>query len=319
MSETIMKKERDCIPKTNRNSKIIKKILMNKWLYIFLIPGMLLIIVFDYLPMYGIVIAFKDFNLIKGIWGSDWIGFKNFQYLFKSHDFYNILFNSLWFSILRLICGFPAPILLALMLNEIRNVTYKRTVQTVLYLPHFISWVVIAGMVINILSPSTGIVNHIIKSMGGEAIPFLQKPEFFRAIVIAAEIWKEAGWGTIIYLAAMAGIDSEMYEASTIDGASRLQKIIYITIPGIMSTIVVLLILRMGSLLRNGFEQIFLLYNPLVYQVADVFETYTYRVGISEGRFSFASAVGIFQSVVGLVLIFTSNKLAKKVGEGGLW
>lgn len=302
-----------------KHSIAIKKILVNKWLYIFLIPGMLQIIIFDYIPMYGIIIAFKNFSFVKGIWGSEWIGFKNFQYLFQSKDFFMILGNSLTFSILRLLWGFPAPILLALMLNEIGNVKYKRTIQTALYLPHFISWVVVAGMIINILSPTYGVINHSIKFFGGQAIPFLQKPEFFRTIVISAEIWKGAGWGTIIYLAAMAGIDSEMYEAALIDGASRIQRIVYITIPSIMSTVVVVLILRMGSVLRNGFEQIFLLYNPMVYDVADVFETYTYRVGIMEGRFSYSTAVGIFQSVVGLVLIYTSNKLAKKVGEGRLW
>jgi len=269
--------------------------------------------------MYGVLIAFKNFNIVKGIWKSPWIGFDNFKYLFTSKEFYSILKNSILISLYRIMWGFPAPIILALMLNEVRHVHYKRVVQTILYLPHFISWVVMVGIVNNFLSPSTGIINYILKSITGTTIAFLQKPEYFRSILVITDIWKEAGWGTIVYLAAMTSIDSGLYEAAIIDGANRLQRIRYITIPGIASTIIVLLILRMGSILRNGFEQIFLLYSPLVYEVADVFETYTYRVGIREGRFSYATAVGMFQSVVGLILILTTNKIAKKYGEGGLW
>jgi putative aldouronate transport system permease protein len=215
--------------------------------------------------------------------------------------------------------GFPVPIILALMLNEVKNIYYKKTIQTILYLPHFISWVVIVGIVYNFLSPSTGIINHIIKLFGGEPIAFLQEEKYFRSILVISDIWKGSGWGTIIYLAAISGIDESLYEAAIIDGATRMQRIRYVTIPGIMSTIIVLLILRSGSILRNGFEQIFLMYSPLVYDVADVFETYTYRVGLREGRFSYATAVGMFQSIVGLILIWTTNRLSRKFGEGGLW
>jgi putative aldouronate transport system permease protein len=278
-----------------------------------------MLFVFHYLPMYGVLVAFQDFNMFKGFFESTWVGFKNFAFLFNSSDFYMILKNSLVFSFMRLAWGFPAPILIALMLNELGKQRYKKIIQTTIYLPHFISWVVIAGIVMNTLSPDSGIVNYIIKEMGGKPVLFLQDQNLFRWIIIVTEIWKEAGWGTIIYLAAIAGIDAEMYEAAYIDGASRLQRIIHITLPSISSTIIVLLILRMGHVLRNGFEQIFLLYSPMVYQVADVFETYTYRIGISEGRVSFATAVGVFQSLVGLVLILLTNKLAKKYGEGGLW
>ncbi|AEE95923.1 ABC transporter permease [Mahella australiensis] len=306
--------------KTNSWQSFVRYFMQNKWLYILLIPGMAFFIIFNYIPMYGIVIAFKDFDVVKGIGASPWIGLENFRYLFKSQDFYEVFRNSLLISLYRLIWGFPAPILLAIMLNEVKNITFKRTVQTIVYLPHFISWVVIAGIVFNFLSPSNGIINYIITEVfGGKAIPFLQKPEYFRSIIVISDIWKETGWGTIIYLAAMAGIDPELYEAAIMDGASRMQRIRYITLPGIIGTITVLFILRMGSVLRNGFEQIFLLYNPLVYEVADVFETYTYRVGLLEGRFSYSTAVGIFQSVIGLILILTTNKLAKKYGEGGLW
>lgn len=294
--------------------------LRNKWLYILLIPGMLYILIFRYIPMYGIIIAFKEFDLVKGIWNSPWIGLENFKYLLSFPDFYDIFKNSILISIYRLAWGFPAPILLALMLNEVRNQKYKKLVQTVVYLPHFISWVVIAGMIYNILSPTGGLLNYIIVDIfGGDAVAFLQQPLYFRSIIVISDIWKEAGWGTIIYLAAMSSIDSEIYEAAKIDGAGRIQRIWHITIPGIMTTVVVLLILRMGSVLRNGFEQIFMLYNPLVYEVADVFETFTYRVGMIDGRFSFATAVGVFQSIVGLLLIYASNRLAKKYGDGGLW
>ncbi len=298
---------------------LLSYVLKNKLLYIMLIPGMAFLFVFNYIPMYGVSIAFKDFNIVKGIWQSPWVGLDNFVYLFRSRDFYVIFRNSILISIYRLFWGFPVPIILALMLNEIRNIYYKKTIQTILYLPHFISWVVIVGIVYNFLSPSTGIVNYVIQAMGGQSVAFLQKEEYFRSILVITDIWKEAGWGTIIYMAAIAGIEVSIYEAAVIDGATRVQRIRYVTIPGIMSTIVVLLILRTGSILRNGFEQVFLMYSPLVYDVADVFETYTYRVGLREGRFSYATAVGMFQSVIGFILILTTNKIAKKYGEGGLW
>ena len=284
-----------------------------------LIPGLASLILFHYIPMYGISMAFQDFNVVKGFFRSPWIGFDNFAYLLKSREFYAILRNSILISLYRMFWGFPVPIILALMLNEVKNIYYKKTIQTILYLPHFISWVVIVGIVYNFLSPSTGIINHIIKLFGGEPIAFLQEEKYFRSILVISDIWKGSGWGTIIYLAAISGIDESLYEAAIIDGATRMQRIRYVTIPGIMSTIIVLLILRSGSILRNGFEQIFLMYSPLVYDVADVFETYTYRVGLREGRFSYATAVGMFQSIVGLILIWTTNRLSRKFGEGGLW
>lgn len=290
----------------------------NKWLYFLVMPGILYLLIFNYIPMFGIVIAFKDFNFVKGIWGSSWIGFDNFERLFRSKDFYIVLKNSILLSFYRLIWGFPFPILVALLLNEIKNMTFKKVTQTVMYLPHFISWVVVSGMIINFLAPS-GAINYIVQMLGGKSVSFLQKPEYFRSIVVAAGIWKEVGWGTIVYLAAMAGIDQEMYEAAYIDGANRIQRILYITLPSILPTIFVLLILNMGNVLRNGFEQIFLLYNPMVYSVADVFETYTYRIGLQSGRYSYSAAVGIFQSVVGLILITVTNKIAKRMGQSTLY
>lgn len=307
------------VKKALANESFLRYLSKNKSLYILLIPGMLYLIIFRYVPMYGILIAFKDFDVVKGIWGSAWVGMKNFQYLFSFPDFYVVLKNSILISIYRILWGFPAPVIMAVMLNEIKNMTYKRTVQTIIYLPHFISWVVIAGIIINFLSPTDGAVNYLIQMFGGTPVAFLQKPEYFRSVIVISDIWKETGWGTIIYLAAINGINEELYESAYIDGANKLQRIWYITLPGIMSTIVVMLILRMGSVLRNGFEQIFLLYNSMVYQVADVFETFTYRIGIIEGRYGFATSVGIFQSVVGLIFILLTNRLAKKYGDGGLW
>lgn len=320
MASTEVKKNQSMYTeKSNSKKSLWEYLFKHKWLYIMLIPGMTFLFIFKYIPMYGIVIAFKDFNIVKGIWQSPWVGLDNLRYLFKSRDFYIILRNSILISLYRLFWGFPVPVILALLLNEVRHIRYKRTIQTILYLPHFISWVVIVGIVYNFLSPSTGIINHIIKMFGKEPIAFLQRQEYFRSILVITDIWKEAGWGTIIYLAAITSIDENLYEAAIIDGATRLQRVRYITIPGIMSTIVVLLILRSGSILRNGFEQIFLMYSPLVYDVADVFETYTYRVGLQEGRFSYATAVGMFQSIVGLILIWVTNAFARKYGEGGLW
>ncbi len=294
-------------------------VLRNPWLYILMIPGVLFMLIFRYVPMYGIIIAFKEFNLVKGIFNSPWVGFSNFAYLFQSEAFQRVFRNSVLISFYRLAFAFPVPIIMAIMLSEVRGIVFKRVVQTIVYLPHFISWVVIAGIMQNLLSPSTGVVNIIIKAFGGEAIAFLQETKYFRSVIVVSDIWKEAGWGTIIYLAAIVGIDTQLYEAAIIDGANRIQRIWYVTIPGILTTIVVILILRMGYILRNGFEQIFLLYNPIVMEVADVFETYTYVVGIREGRFSFATAVGLFQSVIGLVFILLTNRFAKKYGEGGLW
>lgn len=286
-----------------------------KWLYLFLIPGLTYLLVFKYIPMFGIVIAFKDFSLIRGIWASPWIGLDNFIYLFESNDFYKVLRNSLMLSLCQIVFGFPAPIVLAVMLNEVRNVMFKRVTQTVLYLPHFISWVVLAGMIINFLSPSTGPINAILKSLGHEPITFLLLPEYFRTILVSAEVWKSVGWGTIIYLAAMTGIDPSLYESAKMDGASRTQQIRHITLPGIASTVSVLLILQMGYILDNGFEQVYLLYNPSTYEVADVFETYTYRIGLMDGRLSFAAAVGLFKAVVGLALVLVANRIARLFGN----
>ncbi len=290
-----------------------------KYLYILLIPCVLYYVIFHYVPMYGIVIAFKDFNFSKGIMGSAWVGFENFRYMFGLSTFYTVFLNSLSLSFLRVIFGFPAPILLALMINEMNGVVYKRVIQTVVYLPHFISWVVMGGIIINFLSPTWGIVNHALERFGFEKIFFMAKTEYFRPIIVISDIWKGAGWGTIIYLAAISGISPDIYEAALMDGANKFQRLWHITLPSIRSTIVTLLILRMGQIMGNGFEQIYVLQNAQNTAVSEVFETYTYKVGLISGRFSFSATVGLFTSVIGMILIFTTDRLAKLIGEAGLY
>lgn len=282
----------------------------NFWLYLFLIPGIIYMYLFKFRPVYGLQIAFKDFSLVKGIWDSEWIGFQNFVALFKSVSFGRVFRNSIVTSILRLLWGFPMPIILALALNEMRHAGYKRTAQTVLYLPHFVSWVVIAGMLTGLLSQSTGVINSIIEACGGEKIAFLTSPKWFRTVLIVSEIWKEAGWGTIVYLAALSGIDPALYEAATMDGANRWQRMKYITLPCILGTVTIMLIMRLGTVLNNGFEQIWLLQNSINRDVAEVLETYSYQVGLREGRYSFATAIGLFQSVIGCIMVFASNYIS---------
>lgn len=290
-----------------------------KYLYILLIPCVLYFFIFNYIPMYGVIMAFKDFNFAKGILGSPWVGLDNFRYMFGLSDFYTVFWNSFYLGILRLLFGFPFPILLALFLNEMRNLVFQRVSQTIIYLPHFISWVVIGGILVNFLSPTWGVVNIFLVKLGLDPIFFLADPDYFRPIVILSSIWKESGWGSIIYLAAIAGINSELYEAASIDGAGRLKKLWYITLPGIKSTIVVLFLLRLGQIMGNGFEQIFVLQNPMNLDVSEVFETYAYRVGILGGRFSFGTTVGLFTSVIGLIFLLIGNTIAKLFKEEGIW
>lgn len=290
-----------------------------KYLYILLIPCVVYFFIFNYIPMYGVIMAFKDFNFAKGILGSPWVGLDNFRYMFGLSDFYQVFWNSFYLGILRLVFGFPFPILLALFLNEMRSLIFQRVSQTIIYLPHFISWVVIGGILVNFLSPTWGVVNIFLGKFGFDPIFFLADTDYFRPIVILSSIWKESGWGSIIYLAAIAGINSELYEAASIDGAGRLKKLWYITLPGIKSTIVVLFLLRLGQIMGNGFEQIFVLQNPMNLSVSEVFETCAYRVGILGGRFSFGTTVGLFTSVIGLIFLLIGNAIAKLFKEEGIW
>lgn len=290
-----------------------------RYLYLMLLPAILYFLIFNYAPMYGVLIAFKDFNFRQGIMGSSWIGFDNFKYMFELDNFYSVFRNSMVLSICRIIFTFPIPIILALFLNDIKNARFQKTLQTLFYLPHFVSWVVIGSILVNFLSPTNGVINNIIQSFGGEPIFFLAEKKYFVPIVILTSIWKDSGWSTIIYLAAITGISGEMYEAAKIDGANKLQQLRYITFPCIKPTIVTMLILRLGSIMNNGFEQIFILQNSMNLSVSEVFETYTYRLGMLNGRYSFATTLGLFTSVIGVIFLLTSNQIAKKLGEDGIW
>jgi putative aldouronate transport system permease protein len=269
--------------------------------------------------MYGIVIAFKDYNLFDGIGDSPWVGFRYFRQFFESMFFWRLLRNTFLISFYDLIFGFPAPVILALLFNELKNGPFKKTVQTISYLPHFISTVIIVSMFVEFLSPSRGLVNNIIALFGGSRVYFLGDPKYFRTVYTIMNIWRGVGWGTIIYLAALTGINPELYEAAIIDGSNRFQQVFHVTIPGIMSTLIIMLIFRVGDLLSVGSEAIILMYNPVIYETADVISSYVYRRGLVDAQYSFAAAVGLFNSVVGLVLIGVTNALAKRYSETSLW
>jgi putative aldouronate transport system permease protein len=299
--------------------KGLDKTLRADWLlYLFLLPGIAYFIIFKYLPMYGIIIAFQDYSPFRGISGSEFVGLKHFIRFFTDDEFATVFRNTLLISLYKLVFGFPVPILLALMLNEVRVGWFKKTTQTLLYIPHFFSWVIFGGIVIQVLS-STGIVNSVLHRFGLEPVLFLGHKEYFRSIVVISDIVKESGWASIVYLAAIAGVDPSLYEAARMDGARKWQEIWHVTLPGIRSTVMIMLILRLGSVLELGVQQVLMLYNPLVYDVGDIIDTYVYRVGLTEQKYSFATAVGLFQSVVGLLLIYISNGLSKRFGGGGLW
>ena len=300
-------------------SAIARRLKKDKWMYILLLPGLLYFLIFKYVPMWGALIAFKNYQPFTGFWGSEWVGFEHFRNFFQNPDFFKLLRNTLLLSLYNLLFFFPAPIVLALLLNEIRISFYKRTIQTLIYVPHFISMVIVASITYVLLTTQGGVVNQFIESRGGTPIDFLADPDWFRPLIILQTIWKECGWGTIIFLAALAGVDVEQYEAAIVDGANRWRQMWHITLPSIRSTIIILLILRMGDVLENGFEQIYLMTNALNREVADVFDTYVYFMGITQGSFSYSTAVGLFKSLVGVVLVFGSNWLAKKFGQSGIY
>ena len=290
----------------------------SKGVYLLVLPVLIWYGVFMYGPMYGAIIAFKDFVPTEGIWNSPWVGMKNFIEFFKSYYFVRLLSNTLLISLYGLIFTFPAPIILALLLNELKYDKFKRVVQTITYIPHFISIVVICGMIIEFVQEG-GPIPTIIKFFGGSAQNLLLLPGAFKPIYITSDVWQQIGWGSIIYLAALSGIDPELYEAAEIDGASRWKQTWHVTIPCIMSTIMIMLLLRIGQIMNVGFEKIMLLYNPGIYSTSDVISTYVYRRGIQQAGYSYASAVGLFNSVVSCLLVIGANKLSKKFTEVGLW
>ncbi len=307
------------VKKKNSKNNSLKYFKQHKWLYIMLIPGALYFLIFRYVPMGGIVIAFQQYSPFTGIFGSKFVGLTHFQNFFKGSDFWMLLKNTLGISILSLLFYFPAPIILALLLNEIRCQTYKRLVQTFIYIPHFISWVIVASLTYNLFNINDGIINQIIESIIGHTIDFLALPEYFRALIVGQSIWKETGYGTIIFLAALAGVDMELYEAARVDGAGRWRLMWHITLPAIKGTIIIMLILRVGSILNTGYEQIFLMRNSLNVSVAEVFDTYIYQKGITNAQYSYSTAAGLFKSVVGMIMVLGSNWIAKKSGETGIY
>ncbi|WP_453991042.1 ABC transporter permease [Bacillus nitroreducens] len=291
-----------------------------KILYLLLIPFITWYILFQYKPMMGLIIAFQDYSVFKGIAGSEFVGFKNFIDFFGGDYFWRTFRNTLLIGIYGLIFAFPAPILLALLLNEVKNKYFRSTVQTLTYLPYFVSTVVVVGIVINFLSPSTGVVNMFIEKLGFERIYFLTQPEYFRTIyILTMEIWKTIGYTAIVYIAAIAGVNPSLYEAATMDGASRIKQMFHITIPSILPTIMIMLILNIGNILSVGYEAIILLYQPSTYETADVISTYVYRAGLQNGQYDIATVADLFNAVVGLILVIGANKLSKKLTNNGLW
>lgn len=305
-----------------KKSKIVvtlKQYIKYKYLTALLLPSIAWFIVFKYIPIYGLQIAFKRFMILKGIWGSPWVGFDNFRMVFNLPGFWAAVKNTIIISSLNFIFGFPMPIILALLINEIRIPWYKRTVQSLSYLPHFISWIILAGLFKQFLSPSIGPINQLLKAIGMEPIYFLADPKWFRWVLVITNIWKGVGWGSIVYLAAISNIDPTMYEAAIIDGAGKFKQIRYITIPSLAPVITIMLILNAGNLINDNFDQIFNLINGAVYNVANVIGILTYEMGLKNLRYAEATAVGLFRNLISLGLVVTANFLAKKVNEYGIW
>lgn len=297
----------------------LKKILQSWQLYAFVLPAFLFFLIFSYVPMYGVIIAFKDYMPSLGIFGSPWVGFKHFQRFFDSYYFWDLIKNTLGISVYSLIVGFPLPIILALALNEAKDGIFKKFTQTVTYAPNFISVVVMVGMMISFLSPSTGIINHLLEFLGFNRIAFTTDPRWFKTIYVLSGVWQGTGWGSVIYLAALSGVDTQLHEAATVDGASRLQRIFYINLPTIIPTMVILLIMNVGSLMAMGYEKILLLQNPLNMESSNVIATFVYRQGLLDAQYSYAAAVGLFNSVINAILLIVVNKISRKVSEVSLW
>ncbi|WP_138493371.1 ABC transporter permease [Paenibacillus pinistramenti] len=284
-------------------------------------PGIIFIFIFSYIPMYGVVMAFQQYDIFSGIWKSPWVGFMHFRMFFEAPEFWNVMRNTLVISLLKLVITFPAPIILALMLNEIGSMTFKRFIQTVSYLPYFLSWVIVSGFVFSLLSVDNGTVNYLLERMGliSEPVNFLAVPKYFWSILVSVNVWKDVGFASIVYLAAIAGVDPTLYEAASIDGASRFKQIYLITLPSIAPIIIIFMILAIGNLLSAGFEDILLLAtNPILRPYSDVIDTYVYRVGILNARFSYATAVGLFKAGISVILLVSANKIARRAGVS-LW
>ncbi|MCM1045435.1 MAG: ABC transporter permease subunit [Candidatus Gastranaerophilales bacterium] len=303
-----------------KRKSTLQYVIQHKWLYLLLLPGFLYFILFRYIPMGGLVIAFKEYSPFIGIWDSPWVGFQQFTKFFSNNDFTKLLVNTLGISLLQLVFYFPAPIILSLFLNEVRHSGYKRLVQTLVYIPHFVSWVIVASLTYQLFNVSDGVFNVIYKAIsGGQTFDILQKSSTFWGLIVGQDIWRETGYGTIVFLAALSGVDQELYEAARVDGAGRWRLMWHITLPAIRGTIVMMLIMRVGGILNTGYEQIFLMRNDLNLARSEVFDTYIYQKGLRSGQYSFSSAAGMFKSVVGMIMVLTADRVAKLFGESGLY
>ncbi|MGG1516686.1 ABC transporter permease subunit [Paenibacillus oryzisoli] len=302
-----------------RLRKGLRRVWKFKLLYLLLLPALVWVIIFDYLPLYGISIAFTDYNVIQGFSGSEWAGLKYFRMLFESEMFRNAFANTLLISLYKMISGFLCPILLALALNEIGARWFKKTLQTAVYLPRFVSWVVYGGIITLLLSPETGVINKIIELFGGKPAYLLVEPAYFRTILVVTDAMKEMGWAAIIYIAAIAGLNPEVYEAAIMDGATRFQRIVHVTLPGITGTIIVMFILRVGYVMSAGLDQVINLYNPMVFEVGDILDTYIYRVGIEQFNLSLAAAADVIKGVIGFALVLIANQIAKRMNDSGIF
>ncbi|MEK3887229.1 sugar ABC transporter permease [Bacillus sp. FSL K6-3431] len=314
-----MKPVEEIVDKSAVRSELMRRVKKNKLLYIMILPGLLYFFIYKYIPMYGLVISFQDYKPYKGILGSEWVGFEHFHRLFTEPAFWMIFKNTIILFGLNILIFFPIPIILALMLNEVRLRAFQRTVQTLIYIPHFMSWVIIVSISYVLLTMDGGLVNGVLETFGFQKVNFLLNEGWFRPMYIIQVIWREAGWGTIIYLAAIAAVDPSMYEAARMDGANRIQQIWHITIPAIKSVIVVLLILKIGDVLELGFEHVYLLLNASNREVGEIFDTYVYTTGLKQGQYSYSTAIGLFKGLIGLILVMGANKFAKKIGEEGIY
>lgn len=288
-------------------------------LVVMFLPAIIYFFVFKYIPIYGITLAFKDYNISKGIMGSEWVGLEHFTKLLRSSTFTRSVRNTIIISFGKILFGFPAPIILALFLNEVKNLRFKKVVQTISYMPHFLSWVILAGIFHQFFSPSNGVINNILGMLGIEPIYFMASNEWFRTVLVATSVWQGVGWGTVVYIAAIAGINPEYYEAAECDGASRFQKMFKITLPLLAPTIAVLFILRVGSVLDAGFDQVFNLYSKVVFETGDIIDTYVYRLGLGNMKYDQATAVGLFKNAIGFVLVVITNFVSKKLSGSGIW
>lgn len=296
-----------------------KKMWNSRYLYLLLLPGLIWYLVFMYAPLYGIQIAFRDFMPALGISGGKWVGMKYFVQFFNSPYFLRLIKNTLGISVYSIVVGFPIPIILALLINEVRNKYFQKSVQTIVYLPHFISAVVVVSIITSLLSPSNGLINQVIEFFGGDPIFFMAEPKYFKTIYVLSDIWQSAGYGSIVYLAALTSIDPSLYEAARVDGATKWQQLIHITLPSLLPTIMIMLILRMGGIFTVGYEKILLMYNEATYPTADVISTYVYRRAFENGEYSFSAAIGLFNSLINFVVIVTFNKISRKISEVSLW